>query len=355
MNEVLASPPKYFRAMSRGASTVDRTDGHFGAGVIHDVSVITQGEALGHELWIDSRMVQQVRDAINTNELGVKSRFTHPGMSGDGLGKHVGRIMDAELSADGRQVLADQHFAASAHRTPDGDLAGYLMDLADEDPEAYGLSIVFSLDEGEMQRYAAENANEHGDFKSPDPLNVNNFPHARLSELRAVDAVDEPAANPSGLFHREGIVEQADALASFALGISDDRPATMQLGLDPERVRGFVSRFLSTHNLELKTKMETEQVTDPVTEPESTEPTPTEREEAARFHTKFGERGAVWFAEGLTFDEARDKEVEELHAEVASLKQKLAALSAAGEDTPVSFDAGDQKTKGGFASKIRCK
>ncbi len=353
MNEVLASPPKYFRAMSRGASSVDRADGHYGGGVIRGVSVITQGEALGHELWIDGRMVQQVSDAINDKELGVKSRFTHPSMSGDGLGKHVGRIMDAELSADGRQALASQHFSVSAHRTPDGDLAGYLMDLADEDPEAYGLSIVFSLDEGEMQRFAAANTDDRGEFASPDPLNVNNYPHARLSELRAVDAVDEPAANPSGLFHREGIIEQADALASYALGISDDRPATTQLGLDPERMRGFVSRFLFTHNLELRSKMNEEPVTESVTEP--VEPTPTEREEAARFHAKFGDRGAVWFAEGLSFDAARDREVEELRNEVAALKQKVAALTAAGEDTPVSFDAGDQKTRNGFASKIRVK
>lgn len=354
MNEVLASPPKFFRAMSRGAASVDRTDGHYGAGVIRGVSVITQGPALGHDLWIDGRFVQQVSDAINDKELGVKSRFTHPSMSGDGLGKHIGRIMDAELSADGRQAIADLHFAASAHRTPEGDLAGYIMDLASEDADAFGLSIVFSLDENEMQRFAAANTNDRGEFTSPDPLNVNNYRHACLSDLRAVDAVDEPAAN-NGLFHSNSLVEHADALASYALGISNDRPATTQLGLDPERVRGFVSRFLFTHNLELRSKMNEEPVTEPVTEPVEPVQRIAEREEAARFHAKFGDRGAVWFAEGLSFDAARDREVEELRNEVAALKQKVAALSAAGEDTPVSFDACDQKSKSGFASRIRLK
>ncbi|AMV16591.1 hypothetical protein [Planctomyces sp. SH-PL14] len=50
----------------------------FEAGLIEGVSLITEGEALGHEAWIDSVFAQQVADALNASEKGVKSRFTIP-------------------------------------------------------------------------------------------------------------------------------------------------------------------------------------------------------------------------------------------------------------------------------------
>src|SRR5689334_16629540 len=74
---------------------IDRDGGYRQAGVIYGVSVITTGEALGHDMWIDDEFNASVADAINAERYGVKSRFTHPSLSGDGLGKTVGRFMDA--------------------------------------------------------------------------------------------------------------------------------------------------------------------------------------------------------------------------------------------------------------------
>lgn len=375
-NSILANPPKYLRSQPSKSTDakVDRTGGYRKAGIIRGVSVITAGEALGHDMWIDSTMVEQVSEAINQRNKGVKSRFTHPSMSGDGLGKHVGRIMDSEVSADGTQAIADQHFSESGHSTPDGDLAGYLMDLAEEDPEAYGLSIVFGLDEAAMAEFAAEFTDDRGTFTSPDPLNKNNYPHARLSELRAVDAVDEPAANPNGLFHRESeIVEQANAMAAFALGLTNETPHAIALGLDADRVRGFVSRFLTSNNLEIRAMAEPNEVEEATPEtpvapaeaevetveevatPEPIQQVATsERSEAKRFQEAFGDKGAVWFAEGLSFEQATQRNSQLQEARIADLEKKLAAIgSVAGEVTPVDFDSADKKSRGGFAGKIR--
>src|SRR4051794_20449658 len=109
MNEVLNSPPKYFRTpISRGGEPrVERTGGYRNAGLIRGVSVITKGEALGHGLWIDDTALEQVASAINSQQFGIKSRFTHPSMSGDGLGKMTGRVM-GPAEVDGDQVFADQ-------------------------------------------------------------------------------------------------------------------------------------------------------------------------------------------------------------------------------------------------------
>jgi hypothetical protein len=373
MDNVLAEPPKYLRApISRGGQPrVDRAGGYREAGIIRGVSVITKGEALGHGLWIDDVTLEQAESLINYRRYGIKSRFTHPSMSGDGLGKHVARVMDASIEGD--QVFADQHFLGSAHKAPDGDLAEYLMSLAEEDPESYGLSIAFSHDADAMDQFSLEHTVD-GQFRSPDPLNLNNYPHVRINDLTAADSVDEPAANPGGLFKRpRDIAQEADALAAYALGLSADRPNTNQLGLDPSRARGFVSRFLLNHKLEIRKmteELEAVEATtaEPITEqpaeqtPESTEPATesTEsamngREEAAVFVAKFGNKGAVWYAEGLSFDEARDRQVADLQAEIGELKAKLAARPITGEESPVSFDAADKQTRNGFASKIRIK
>jgi pyruvate/2-oxoglutarate dehydrogenase complex dihydrolipoamide acyltransferase (E2) component len=92
-----------------------------------------------------------------------------------------------------------------------------------------------------------------------------------------------------------------------------------------------------------------------------------ERQEAGRFRTAFGDQGAVWFAEGLTFDQAQAKFATEISAKSAAenkvLADRLTALEtklsagakASGEATPVGFQAGDDAPKKhqGFAAKIR--
>jgi hypothetical protein len=70
-DEIINQPLKYFRAsVSHGAGTVDRTGGMFSAGIIRGVSVITRGEALGHEMWIDARFLSDVTGAINGSRVG---------------------------------------------------------------------------------------------------------------------------------------------------------------------------------------------------------------------------------------------------------------------------------------------
>ena len=62
--------------------------------------------------------------------------------------------------------------------------------------------------------------------------------------------VDDPAANPDGMFSRgDAVVKEADALLSYALGVSDKKPDMVQLELDPERVAAYLKRFLATNGL----------------------------------------------------------------------------------------------------------
>ena len=364
--DVLPNPPAYLRAAKAvgGQLQIDRQGGQYSAGIIRNVSVITEGEALGHDFWIDSQFNAQVAEAINQPNKGIKSRFTHPSLSGDGLGRHLGRITNARVEGD--QVIADQHFSESAHKTPDGDLSGYLMDLAEEDPAAYGLSIVFQHDQSASEEFTLEHSADGG-FLSPDPRNVNNFPHSRLGELRAADAVDEPAANPNGLFHREQeIAQEANDVAAFALGISSEAPATVCLGIDAGRVRHFVTKFLTANNLEIKPMAEEKQVEEVVAEEvEAVETAEVETEEVAPalsgdktgadFLEAFGDRGGVWFAQGKSFQMCLALQNKELQEEVKALKQLRSAPAETGEESAIDFQAEDSGKRRGFASKIKIK
>ncbi|EMI15355.1 hypothetical protein RMSM_07722 [Rhodopirellula maiorica SM1] len=116
------------------ASMLDvvREGGRFEAGLIKNVSLIAVGEALGHELWIDEVTLAQVAEfAKANNEAGVKCRFTHPGMSSDGMGRLLGRIHDVQVSDD--RATGDLHLAKLSHDTPEGDLGEYVASLCEED------------------------------------------------------------------------------------------------------------------------------------------------------------------------------------------------------------------------------
>lgn len=266
-SDVLASRPRLLRStIARGISTrglaasekpIDPTGGDFGAGIIRGMAVLTRGEALGHGLWCDRTMLSQVCDAINSSSKGVKARFTHPDLSGDGLGKALGRVKNAGL--DGDVVRGDLHFTQSAHQTPEGDLARYVMSLAAEDPAAFGNSIAFDEDYVAEDKHRAHHSQADSDgypeFRSPDPDNERNLPHARVKDLRAIDAVDDPAANPAGLFHRgQELAADAEKLIAFSLGLSNERPALVALDADPDRIAGFIQRFLSRNNLTITQK-----------------------------------------------------------------------------------------------------
>ncbi|QDT07799.1 hypothetical protein K227x_62270 [Rubripirellula lacrimiformis] len=354
----------------------DREGGRFGAGIIHGVSMIAMGEALGHEYWIDAETLAQVHSlAMAANEAGTKARFTHPGMSSDGMGRLLGRLHDPRI--EGGRVLADLHLAKLAHDTPDGDLAEYVMSLADEDPTAAGLSIVFHHDFAAENEFR-ENHQEEFEitdhkgrkamgtrFKSPDESNIENYPHVRLKSLNAADIVDEPAANAEGLFDRQSLARDADAFLSFALGLTDVKPQASALGVDPDRAQQFLERFMHTHSLSIN-KAGAEMADSPNPDPVTVD-APSREDFAAelnRFTERFGAaNGAKWFGENKSFSEALELHCDAVQAELTAAneartvaEEKLASLSL-GETDPVETGADDGKEskKRTFAEAIRTK
>lgn len=408
-SKLKGAPTRFRSGVSKGLSPesrVDKSGGRFGAGVITGFAVVTRGEALGHGLWIDDVFVASVSEALAASDMGLKSRFTHPDMSGDGLAKGLGRTVFSK--SGGGITRGDLHLWKTSRESPDGDLGGYVLERAVEDPDSFGSSIVFDHDYEAQKAFAIKHGAKEiltewgpgldfSGFKSPDPDNAKNLPHARLGKLRAVDIVDDPAANPSGLFHRDATFKEAEGLLEYALGFSDRKPELVSLDIDPDRVGGFVRRFLNSRGLEV-TKLKglndggsssdtipatTEGATpDQEKKPEEkkaegatseTATAPAEespqlsdgRKEAKRFVDAFGsDKGGAWYAEGLSFEDASarySKELREenkkLAEENSKLRNQIKELSGTERD-PLSTGGADEKrtgekTRSGFGSRIR--
>ena len=158
---------------------------------IFGVAVATDGPALGHQMDIDRTFLEQLVTAGNQAKQGIKARFDHPNASSTSMGTAIGRFK--QFRKTGAIVRADLHLLKSAELAPEGNYPEYIMELALEDPQSFGTSIVFS-GKPEYILEADGTRKKGGDGK---PLN----PRARLEKLYAADVVDEPAANPGGFFH----------------------------------------------------------------------------------------------------------------------------------------------------------
>jgi len=136
------------------------------------------------------QFISESLDAIvelgNAAPKGLKSRFTHPNMSDDGLGKYLGRSKN--YRRDGDKVRADLHFDPTALETPPAGgkpYGQYVMDLAESDPGALGSSLVVKPER----------------FEQPD-----DEPDVWIPlQLLASDIVDEGDATHGDLLSVEGL------------------------------------------------------------------------------------------------------------------------------------------------------
>ncbi len=159
------------------------------AGIIRNASVITRGPAIGHNFDIDDVTLRQVHDSIKLKLKGAKCRLTHPEASGglfgggrDGVEFLVGRVIKPRIEGD--RVRADVLLGKYAEHSPSGNLREYLLGVAQEDPEAIGLSMMFKPGKFEERR---------------DEKNQTLPSACRIEDVLAVDFVGDPAANPTGL------------------------------------------------------------------------------------------------------------------------------------------------------------
>lgn len=180
------------RGIKSGAKGIDREFKHDkGVGVIRGYAVISKG-VLREDIryWEnDDKTLDQVVKYSNEISSGLKTRFGHPNMSSQALGTFLGRSKN--FRRDGDIVRADLFIDETAYKTPTGDLASYVLDLAESDPDSFGASIVFDK---ELEYRLEKNGTPQKDKQGKElPALV------RVKKMFGADIVDEPAAT-SGMF-----------------------------------------------------------------------------------------------------------------------------------------------------------
>jgi hypothetical protein len=204
-----------------------------GEKIIHGVSVITTGPAKGHGLIVDAETLAQVVQCSKARAVKVKM------LHNSDLSQVIGTLKNFRV--DGDKVLADLHLLASA---PARD---FVLEIARTMPTAFGLSISF---EG-----------------APD----GNL--ARCSRLLSVDLVDEPAANPDGLFEEKPIDAPAADVTTNAEPMTEN-PEKMEAPTPEDRIAaleaaiGEIKSMLASLVAEESSETEMAAKPEPAAEPE---------------------------------------------------------------------------------------
>jgi hypothetical protein len=151
--------------------TFSAFEGKLEGNTVKGVSIIQEGPALGHGVWVDRKALDQVK-RVASSKGKLKAKLNH----WSGLQDTVGLFENFRIR--GGKVVADLELYESH---PGRDL---LLEMISKAPATFGVSIMFRADEPE---YDKEN----------DRYNT------RVRELYSADFVDTPAANQDGVFEAQ--------------------------------------------------------------------------------------------------------------------------------------------------------
>lgn len=248
MTDTLLANPEWLRANMKGAAAVDR-EKHIISGVILAEEGPFKSQGRGE---FDRAAIRSIVKMANERPAGLKSRFAHPGLSSDGIGTMLGRMKGAytekimrETGTDesGRPMFkevlaakADLHLSPTSFETPNGNLGKYVEDLAAEDPDAFGTSLVLQVNqEYRLDKQGKPLKDDNGDDLPPLWI---------PTKLHASDVVDDGDATRSFL--------SADILASLPDGIVrqgcqllDAQFAGQAKDVIRARLSAFIDRYLS--------------------------------------------------------------------------------------------------------------
>ena len=226
----IETPPQtdMFRtSLATGADRVDRKNK-----IIFGANLMQTGDLNDERDWtVDDGTLANALELMQRGSNGAKARFTHPNMSADGMGSYLGRWKNPRI--DGGTLRADLHLAESAFKTPNGDLGSYVMDMAEEDPEAFGISLATRINREEMEKLKLEKKSADENWNGRTPL--------RFRAVHAADVVDEPAATRGGFFSLSEVDNRnlpAQATALLDSYFSDAEPEVVTA-----RINGFLATY----------------------------------------------------------------------------------------------------------------
>ena len=239
----------------RANNQTDKLNGaevDFNNGAIYGVSMCTVGEALGHGVWLEQSFIEDIVKFGNRTKVGLKARFGHPNMSGEALGTFIGRFHNFRI--EGSKAIADLYLSDVAKKSPNGDLFTYVLDIASKEPDAFGASIVFSAKE--LYFYNEDGDREtvvFGDYGIENKNYTGQKIYVQMQSLNGTDLVDEPAANPDGLFSQLSSTSlHADKFAVIATEFLNKHPQIAEfVKSNPHKISEFMNKFNTNGTAEM--------------------------------------------------------------------------------------------------------
>lgn len=118
------------------------------AGIISDVVMVQEGEAMGHGVELDADFISDLvaYDRKYYSNIGLKARFGHPSMSSEAMGTQLGVYRNfRKREKNGKmQAIADLHLLESAEASPTHPgMRSWVLQMAAERPDFIMSSIVF--------------------------------------------------------------------------------------------------------------------------------------------------------------------------------------------------------------------
>lgn len=235
----LEAETDWLRVRSSGAIGVDRE-----TNVLRGYVVALSGPFKARRGEFDERSLSQIVHLMSANEAGTKSRLSHPSLSGDGIGSFLGRAKNPRLSTatvarngqkiDIPAVRADLHFDPTAFETPKGNLAKYVMDLAESDPEALSSSLVLkSTKEDRLDEKKRPVRDDKGEVLPP---------LWRPTAIHASDIVDTGEA-VDGLLSADGLLP--DTVVRLGSELIDEAFPDAARDVVEARLNAWVAEYLT--------------------------------------------------------------------------------------------------------------
>ena len=313
LNSKMQSKQYGFSALNISESKIDKESGK-----MFGVSLISVGEALGHELFVDDDSIDSILQSIEGEKL--PAYITHRGaLFEDRLTREIG--MFTNFRTENERLMADFE-AFESFRDDDNRKFNRLFEMAEKMPERFGLSIVFSA----TQAWATPEGDIELGGRPEDALF--DYPSIRVQEVSSADFVDTPAANQKGLFSKIEIKPTSKMLKSELI------EANEKLSAENEALKVKVAEQDSVEQEALEAQLSTEEAqiesSNEVQEEASSEETQEsfnkDEEMAVTDNEKtIGKGGSQGLEEGEDEEELEEEEAQE---EEESLEEKVASLES---------------------------
>jgi hypothetical protein len=171
------------------------------SGMLRDVALLSVGEAKGHGIFIDERTIETAAEVVAAKKGRLKAAFRHPSML-DYITSHgADRMLEipgyfSAVAAKGEQLVAGVFQFYDTFKKTNAAHVDTLLEMADKTPELFGVSI----EPYGYLAYVDENDDEYSEPPIDRELKYNGLPALRVTDLAYAAFVDEPAANPGGVF-----------------------------------------------------------------------------------------------------------------------------------------------------------